>query len=238
MSIYVGRGGIYKMRFTYQHFVDLNIRDDCYELTETGAVYPAKHNSSGAEYHFNNGGLVIIPATLSWGDYVGSLVYKSNAQVFEKEFSNLEGDGWEWRYEHYNAEMIMIYAHKLTDEIVEFLGKLDDYPVADEDHLAQVEVDAQSEVWDNYYRSEFKQLLEGIIESRLPLLDEDWDSDVDGEGVLELLGVDNDKLWEYFNSLCSSSNTYWTEESGTQQVIDLDRVVKGVTYTDIVEYFT
>jgi len=94
---------------------------------------------------------------------------------------------------------------------LELRDAMDDYPILDESHLGELEQEAQSEAWENWARSEFTRGLENAF---------GYD-----------LTADDGELFELFQKLCDSSNTYWTED-----YIDIKRIVESAELDDIAEF--
>lgn len=145
-------------------------------------------------------------------DYSGDSVERSNFQVLLElaEEKGLLGKGlWEV-YGGFGSYGIVVSADVEDEEILDLLAGLEEYPVADEDHLAHLEIELEDEAWSSWAESDFVRALArehgGYVE--------DWDGE---------------KLRGVFEDARERANEYWVSESGGSQWIDLGRVAAATT---------
>jgi hypothetical protein len=89
-----------------------------------------------------------------------------------------------------------------------WLEELESYPVANEDDLFQVEMEAQDEAWESWAESDFAR----AIKSQFP-------EDIDGLEVL-----DSGRFRGWFEELRERANVYWENETGNSAHVDVERV--------------
>lgn len=174
---------------------------------EAGFRYGAWEQAPDGEY--------IVPDYLSGSDYSGSLVERSNRDVWRETFAEGEDQWWCEVLGGHGTFAIVVRIADMPDDAREFLDALEDYPLADEDAHSRLEMEAQDEAWENWARHEF----ETEIEQKF-----------DGEFSSEM---DREALFELFRKACDESNTYWENESGDSMYIDMDRVVTAVRAEDL-----
>lgn len=160
----------------------------------------------------------------SWpGGYSPSAVYRSNARVFRDKFrreleEGADGDGPD----------IALDVRFVTDDMLETLEALEDYPLIAEDDHSELEMELQEEAWDNWAASDWRRLVCSALDDALP---EDCERDADE--ILDAIPDADDKLRELFHACAESSNTYWQEESDGDQWIDLERVAGALDLADL-----
>lgn len=159
----------------------------------------------------------------SWpGGYSPSAVYRSNARVFRDDFrreleNGADGDGPD----------IALDVRYVTDEMIETLEGLENYPLISEDDHSELELELQQEAWANWAASDWRRLVCKALDAALP---EDCDRDADE--TLDTIPDADDKLRELFHACAESSNTYWQEEQGDQW-IDLEDVAGALDLADL-----
>lgn len=153
-----------------------------------------------------------VPELLSGSDYSGSLVTRSNHDVWRETFADGEDKWWTSVIGGYCTYAIVIDMEAITDEAREFLDALDGYPLADEDHHSRMEMDAQSEAWESWGRNDFIRALEKRFNV------EDLD-----------IGADSQALFELFHDTADRIGEYWENQQGSDMYISVDRIVKAVT---------
>jgi hypothetical protein len=169
----------------------------------------------------------LVPALLSGSDYSGSLVQKSNHRAFSEAFSDGENEWWTDASGGHGTYSIVIALKKVPEdreeEVAEFLNKLSNYPLADEDLHSKMEVEAQDEAWESWARKDFRKEIEKAY-------------GVDLDEAEETLGVEvfERKLSDLFIEASDKANEYWENREGNDMSINLERVVaKGVTEQDV-----
>lgn len=160
----------------------------------------------------------LTPELLSGSDYCSSgSVEVSNHRVFLEQFK--DSPNVYDVYGGYGTFAVAIRLDSITDEMVEVLNALEDYPVLDDDDHSKVEMESENDSWESCYRSDFTRELS----KRFPTLEETIDN------------LSTEQVDTLFYALCDRTNTYWEHESGNNAYIDLDRVVAGATEQDITE---
>jgi hypothetical protein len=90
----------------------------------------------------------LVPDALSGSDYCSSgSVEVSNHRVFLDQFK--DSPNMYDVYGGYGTFAVAIRLDSITDEMVEVLNALEDYPVIDEEDLSEVECEAEEETWSN-----------------------------------------------------------------------------------------
>jgi hypothetical protein len=152
----------------------------------------------------------------SWPEgYDAPSIYRSNARVFRDEFAKeLEAgaDG--------DANGVALDVRYVTDEMLETLHALEQYPLISEDDHSALELELQQEAWELWAASDWRQLVCQAIDAVLP-----EDATIDGDEILAAMPDEDSKLAELFHNCCEWTNTYWFED-GTDQWIDLKRVAE------------
>ena len=165
-------------------------------------------------------GRYLVPGRLSGSDYSGSLVERSNYNVFSDKFKDGHDNWWTSVIGGHGTYAIVIsmddVPDEVSDEVAEFLNGLDDYPLADEDDHSNLEMEAQNEAWENWARRDFIKEIEKWFKV-------EFDNDPKSE-----------LLYEVFHEACDSANEYWVNESGDSMYINIERIVKkGVSKEDV-----
>ena len=178
--------------------------------------------------------LFVLPAYLSGSDYSGGSVTVSNHRLFIEEFGELEGvhnvyggyssygvairaDVWNggsdqsdctWYGADEDVASCNVEDGPCPHQIREWLKSIEDYPVADEDDLGQVEMEAQDEGWESWAESDFVREIEKL-----------FPEDIDDIDVTE-----SGKFRCWFEDLREAANVYWENETGNNAHVDVERV--------------
>lgn len=175
------------------------------------------------------------PVFLSYGSYNNSsTVERSNHQYFTKHYGHLKGiDTFSGCYS-YNSVLISI-EHFKNIEAIEILEGLLDYPLIDDISHTDLEMELQSEAYENDYRSEFIKELRERIESDL---EDDSLNDLDRGYAVEILELlekqeditsgPDDRIWYLFRVFEDVTNTYWQCEDPFSAYIDVERMINGI----------
>jgi len=161
----------------------------------------------------------------SGSDYSGSTVEKANAKCIEDAYEEHE-----WVHPVYGGYDTFAVAIGVTgllgcdddtfDEFCETLEGLEDYPVIDEEALCELEMESADEAWESWCRGDFTCTLEKEYEDQAEF---EWPDDFD--------------LRAFFEEKREEANVYWyCEGSGPSMYVDLDAVVKGITFDDIIKW--
>jgi hypothetical protein len=158
----------------------------------------------------------LMPNFLSGSDYCSSgSVEVSNHRVFLERYK--DSPNTYDVYGDYGTFAVAIRLDSVTDDMMEDLKALEDYPILDEDDHSKVEMDAENEAWASWGRHDFTRELEKIFPASEDTID----------------AMAEEKIDELFYSLMERTNTYWQHESGNSAYVDLDRVIAGCTLADL-----
>jgi len=161
--------------------------------------------------------LLWLPSYCMGGDYCGSTHHVANARYLLSRFSSPElrecGGG-------YGSQGIIVDPRYLSEELLELLQSLENYPVLCEDELSSYELELQEETWQHTVRREWENALESAL---LELSD----NEELAENAIESLS--EDALFSLFSHCAELSNTYWEAESGTTVYIDVDRIAQSLS---------
>ena len=148
------------------------------------------------------------------GDYCGAPHTASNCRVLLEEF----GGSPQCRetYGSYGSRSIAIDPRYLSDELLESLQSLENYPVLDEDDCGALELELQTEAWESWAERDFQRALESRLSSLC--------GDETAEEITESL--ESDQLYSLFESLREEANEYWQSQSSPDQWIDVERIVE------------
>jgi hypothetical protein len=185
----------------------------------------------------------LIPGYCGGSDYSGDLVNVANHKALVSMFPDDWEDGTE--YLDYSGGHgtfdIAIRLDVLTEEIMETIEGLEDYPLIDESLHSELEMESQNEAWSNGLRSDFKKALGralwDVYESsdagqtlRPDETEETYQQRLDAieEYLSEECGeMTDDDLDSLFYPMADLANVYWSNESGSDSWIDVDDVVTG-----------
>lgn len=156
------------------------------------------------------------------GDYGGSVHYLSNAKELLSSFSSPE---CRELIGSYSSHGVAIDPRYLSEELLENLQSLENYPVLNEDALGELELELQNEAWESYLRSDFSRALERLLCDLLSAHYEDGDEDRAEQSVESLSG---EQLWELFSRTADENGIYW-ENQHNDSYIDVDKVAQSLS---------
>ena len=171
----------------------------------------------------------------SYSDYSGSLVEASNHKVLVESFDAASFEDGKDYIDYHGGHGTRALAVRLAsldgddengwlESIVDTIEGLEDYPIADESEMSEMEMESQNEAWSSWAKSDFERELLKPLQSHF----EDQDN---FREWLECCDVsdfaNNDTIAQWFYTLCDTSNTYWVNEQGSDSYIDVEDVVKG-----------
>lgn len=159
------------------------------------------------------------------GDYCGSTHNVANARYLLRQFSSPElrecnGD--------YGSQGVVVDPRYLSEELLELLQSLENYPVLCDEELSSYELELQDETWEHTIRREWENALESALSS---LLSDNGEPEEEAEDKAEAIieGLSEELLSSLFSQCAELSNTYWEAESGTSVWIDIDRVAESLS---------
>lgn len=162
--------------------------------------------------------LLWIPSHCMGGDYCGSTHNIVNARILVDQFSSPELRSISGGY---GSQGVVVDPRYLSEELLELLQSLENYPVLCEDELSSYELELQEETWQHTVRREWERALESALSELLS------DNEELAESMIESLSEES--LFSLFLECCDLSNTYWEAESGTSVYIDTDRVAESLS---------
>jgi len=148
-----------------------------------------------------DGPLVEIPFTM-YSDYSGSTVERSNCEVFLERFGKTPGV-WPVYGGYGTCGVVVLVEKRADEEIKEVLDALEDYPLIDEEHMSNLELEIEDEDWDSWIKQDLRRML--------------------GDCAPE----DDDELYQQFMRAMDKTNTYFVHEDAVSAYVDLDRVLEG-----------
>jgi len=160
--------------------------------------------------------LVWISSHCQGGDYGGGTYNFSNARALIDEFSSPElreiGGG-------YGSFGVAVDPRYLSEDLLNSLQGLEDYPVLDEEDLSHYELELQGEAWENWAEQEFRQALE----SRLSEISSEDEAETAAEQI------SSETLYELFHQALETGNLYWYHECATSAWIDCEDVASEIS---------
>lgn len=209
------------------------------------------------EYELPNGVVYVTCEALVYGDYCGAgSVGLSNIRVLtevseemDPEFTNDDGEPvtvgdcpdtrWDRHkrlapedcptddvlhgYGGWSSQWVWLRSDTMADTI----AALDSYPLIDESHHSETEMEQQGEAWESWAESSLRRALV----KRIP-----EDSDIDPDDFDDWLGDDSAALYDLFREGCEAANVYWEDQQGGPW-IDLERVSEAVDLAALIRAF-
>lgn len=180
-------------------------------------------------------------ATLAWhsnwldddcawpGGYDAHSIIRSNARVYrdryskELERSDVDGPG----------PGLSLDVRFLSEEMIEDIVSLENYPLLDEDDHSELQLELQDEQWVNDGRQEWRRKVVAFLAEHAP----DSCDDPEEWADCKIPPDDDPRMFELFMSCCESENQDWEEGSHGHFshgfYINMDRVAQGLDLNDI-----
>jgi hypothetical protein len=155
------------------------------------------------------------------GDYYGAPHTASNARVLLQEFSSPE---LRECIGGYGARSVAIDPRYLSEELLESLQSLENYPVLNEDDCSALELELQQEAWESWAQRDFSRALEKRLSSVL-------DNEDLAEETMESLSPGS--LYALFYALADKGSIYWESQSSPDQWIDCERVAEELSEEEL-----
>jgi hypothetical protein len=168
------------------------------------------------------------PSLCGYSDYADSgLVGKANFKHFEDCYSAPEiltaSYGW-------NGESIVVDLRFASEDLIESIVALEDYPLADEDLHSELEVQEQEAAWEDTYSGEWFK----VLVDRLDLYAPDNAEMYWAEEMVEAT-VSAEVALELFERCREAANEYWVvEDLSCGAYINMGRVAAQLTGEDLV----
>lgn len=174
------------------------------------------------DWHASKHGHHLVPSFLSGSDYSGALVTRSNYEVWQTMFPEGRNVWWTTVSGGHGTYAIVInlegIPEEVEEEVAEVLNGLQNYPLIDEDHHSNLEMESQNEAWEDWGRKDFRRALEKKVEGDLNL-DDVKDQDID----------------ELFHGVAEEIGEYWVNEEGSGSYIDVKKIAGAAKWEDIEE---
>lgn len=191
--------------------------EDCPESAESYLRALSTDDCDSGERYF------YVPYA-SGSDYSGSLVERSNYNVFTETY----GDN-EWVFSAYGGFGTYAAVVGLTglltcdedtaDEVLNVLEGLENYPLINDEVLSNLESEKADEAWESWVAGDFRRALE----RKFDRVDFEWPSDSD--------------LRTFFEQKAQEANEYWFNEGyGPDMYIRLDKIVEGIALDNLADY--
>ena len=149
--------------------------------------------------------ILFVPDFFASGDYGGAVHYLANKEAFLEEFGDSEKIGglkiWELLGGH-GSSQIAIDPRYATEELLEALESLQDYPVWDEDKLYRVEDRLKEEAFSCFLESDLRKKIEEIL---LEAGEEEEKAEEKAESLTE------ENLWQILSS-ADADGCLWEPE--------------------------
>lgn len=173
----------------------------------------------------NVAALVFCPDYCQGSDYSGSLVELSNCDVLAEDHY---GKGV-WRlYGGHGSFGLAFDVRHITEEALEALESLQDYPLASEDRLSELELEKEGEAWESWASSDF-------LKELLSLLSSFYQEEEALEALEDKLeSLSDEKLYGLFREACELGNHYWETEAQSRW-IDCEKVAQSVSFSSLLE---
>lgn len=193
--------------------------EDCPDSAESYLRALSTDDTDSGEVYF------YVPYA-SGSDYSGSLVERSNYNVFTETY----GKDNEWVFSAHGGHNTYAAVVGLTglltcdedtaDEVLNVLEGLVDYPLIDEEANSTLEMEKADEAWDSWVAGDFRRAVEKKFDGRAEF---EWPSDSD--------------LRAAFEQFAEKANEYWFDEGmGQDMYIRVDRIVAGIDLDDLADY--
>lgn len=152
-------------------------------------------------------------------DYSGGSVNESNYQVLgemleEHHPEDSEPVVWARTSGGHGTYGIVVRYGDLEEDVREAIDALEDYPLMDEEHHSNLELEQQGEAWENWGERDFI----GECAKQLGIDRGDLEEAVEGLNWLDVFELAREK-----------ANVYWEDQNGEGQWIDMERVADKAT---------
>ena len=186
-----------------------------YEITEHGSAWSVESQNVKPEHYLS-------PDYVGFSDYSGSSIDRANVQVFMEEFGECEGVIN--KHGCYRTEQVMIRLDCLTEEMLETLECLQDYPCLDDEAASMLEMEMEDRDWECWIEKDLNKALQNVVYN--------MDIDDDKKGELEDILFDAD-LNALYLELCERTGEYWHPDSATGGYVNVEKLAKACTIADI-----
>lgn len=160
-----------------------------------------------------------LDADCSWpGGYEASSVCRSNNRTFKDEFSKEleDADG--------DAYGLSLDVRFITEEMIETIESLENYPLLSEDDHSSLEMEDQDRAWTDFVEREFTEALTNRLSECLQTALHYTEADETAEEIVDNLPC----LRTVFEEMRQQANEYWQEERGYGQWINVERILESL----------
>lgn len=172
-----------------------------------------------------------LNADCSWpGGYDAPSIYRSNNRVFREDFSEALESA------ETSHDGLALDVRFCTDEMVDVIVGLEDYPIVSEDDHGMLEIELQDEAWQGWAAAEWRGAVERALSQYAPEGASLYWADERLESVELAKGAEvfAAELRTLFEACADQRGAYWHEESGSQSV-DIDRAATGIDRADLID---
>jgi hypothetical protein len=168
------------------------------------------------------------PDLCGYSDYADpGLIGKANFKHFQDRYSDPEiltaSYGW-------NGESIVVDLRFASEDLIESIVSLEDYPLADEELYSELEMQEHESAWEDTYSKEWFKILVNRLDpyaadnAEMYWAEELVEATVSAEVALEL-----------FERCREAANEYWVvEDLSSGAYINMDRIAAQLTGEDLV----
>lgn len=167
------------------------------------------------------------PDYCGYSDYCSiGLVGKANFKHFQARYAEPEiivaGYGW-------NGESIVVDLRFASDDLIESIVALENYPLADEELHSELELEEEQLAWHDWGHQDWLKAIAELLEPFAPeTADYGWASDRVEQSVSA------EVAWELFERCRESANQYWeVQDLSSGAYINLDRVARELSPIDL-----
>lgn len=164
--------------------------------------------------------LLFVPSLCESGDYGGSTYQLSNAQALLEEFGG--SPACRELIGAYGSYAVIIDPRYVSEELLEALEALEDYPVLDEEHLSQLEEELKVEAFNCWLEGDLRRLIEEVCFEALQTgcVREPEETEEIAEAIAEQ--ATEDQLWDLLRE--ADSDGFLWESEHNQMYCRLDRI--------------
>ena len=152
-------------------------------------------------------------------DYSGGSVHESNYQVLaelllEHHPRDAEPVVWARTSGGHGTYGIVVRYGDLEDDVRDAIDALEDYPLMDEEHHSNLEMEQQDAAWENWGRSDFIKAVAKLEGKDRDALD---------------AALTPDEWYSVFHAMMESANENWEDQQGAGQYIDTGKLAEELT---------
>ena len=168
------------------------------------------------------------PDLCGYSDYADTgLIGKANFKHFEDRYSEPQiltaSYGW-------NGESIVVDLRFASDDLIESIIALEDYPLADDELYSKLEMEEQDTAWEDTYSGEWFRILANELDRYAA-----DDAEMYWAEELVAATVSAEVAFELFERCRETANEYWeVQDLSSGAYINMDRIAAQLTGEDLV----